>query len=134
MARSTWLQLRAVLWKNWMLKKANKWSFLAELLLPAVFMYLLVYIKSISTVFESPTIAYYCGNAFPWYYSHSLTDSIKTLAPFSCVLKPTTCHLDNYYMIPIQYENSGLIADGYMQYGKLINVFHMEPIAQSASC
>jgi hypothetical protein len=43
------LQLRAILWKNLLLKRAYPWSTFAELFLPVLFMLILVFIKGITT-------------------------------------------------------------------------------------
>ena len=61
-------QLQAILWKNWLLKKTHAMSTLAEIALPIGFMGLLILIKSITSVSDSPNIAYHCGQTYPWYY------------------------------------------------------------------
>lgn len=97
-------QLRVILWKNYLLKKANIISFLAEIFIPVLFMCLLIYIKSIVDVYDSPNVSYYCGNVFPWFYSASVDDVIQSgnsFIPFSCAIKPATCIADNYY--PIEF-------------------------------
>jgi hypothetical protein len=58
-------QLNSILWKNWLLKKAHPWSTFAEIMLPVVFMALLILIKLVTTKYDSPNIAFYCGNTFP---------------------------------------------------------------------
>lgn len=101
-------QLKAILWKNYLLKKAHPWSSLAEILLPVFFMALLILIKSITSVYDSPNIAYYCGNTFPWHYTTSTTS-----IPLDCLMEPPTCSKDNYYQ-------GGTKIDGvhyYDQYG-----------------
>lgn len=54
-------QLKSTLYKNVLLKKANKIGFLMELILPVGFMCLLILIKSTVDIVSSPNIAYYCG-------------------------------------------------------------------------
>lgn len=46
---NTLSQLRAILTKNLLLKRANPWGTLAEIALPVVFMALLIVIKEITT-------------------------------------------------------------------------------------
>lgn len=75
-------------------------GFLAELFLPVLFMALLILIKSITTAYNSPNIAYYCGNTAPWYYNpnYVYTDSpLEQQIPFTCTQKPSTCDTSNYY-------------------------------------
>ena len=55
-------QLKAILWKNYLVKVAHPISTTAEILLPVLFMALLILIKSITSKYDSPNIAYYCGN------------------------------------------------------------------------
>lgn len=97
-------------------------GFLAELLLPVAFMALLILIKTITSVYDSPNIAYYCGNAWPWYYStfpSADPNQMMMQPPYTCTQKPATCSLDNYY----RYGASMDVTDDfslsfYGQYGK----------------
>jgi hypothetical protein len=54
-------QLKSTLYKNVLLKKANKMGLLLELMLPVGFMCLLILIKSTVDIVSSPNVAYYCG-------------------------------------------------------------------------
>lgn len=76
-------------------------GFLAELLLPVAFMSLLIAIKNVTTIISSPNVAYFCGNTFPWFYTETFTIYTPTswlnLPPYSCVSKPDTCEVKNYY-------------------------------------
>ena len=92
-------QLKAILWKNYLLKITHPWSTAAELLLPVVFMALLILIKQITKSYDSPNVSYSCGNAFPWSYT-SFFDSTNILSPSSavnCLMKPEVCYESNYY-------------------------------------
>lgn len=64
---------------------------------------LLIFIKNISTVYNSPNIAYYCGNTFPWYYTQSVDwysiiprDWVDVI-PLMCTQKPDTCSVGHFY-------------------------------------
>eukprot|EP01031_Cornospumella_fuschlensis_P022275 gene22275-27238_t len=95
-----WNQLKAILWKNWLLKKAHLAGFLAELFLPVAFMALLILIKSITSVYDSPNVAYYCGNTYPWSYSDTpptTLEELVTSTPYYCTQKPNTCSIPHYY-------------------------------------
>jgi hypothetical protein len=87
-------QLSSILWKNWLLKIAHPWSTAAEILLPVLFMAILILIKLVTKKYDSPNIAFYCGNAYPWNYASSVND-LGSLA--TCITKPTNCSEDNYY-------------------------------------
>lgn len=129
----SWYQLKAILWKNWLEKYAhfggkvlfllltlNLFSvllaFLVEILLPVVFMALLILIKQITTKYDSPNVAFYCGQTYPWLYSSGFDsnqpDSFQLL---SCLEKPKTCSASNYYehSMRFKYNNTKL----YDQYG-----------------
>eukprot|EP01038_Epipyxis_sp_PR26KG_P005748 gene5748-7937_t len=120
-----WIQLKSILYKNWLLKRAHIAGFAAELLLPVLFLCLLILIKSITDVYDSPDIAYYCGNTAPWYYSSSLSDfnifDPLSSPPIGCTQKPLTCDTDKYYQDVVnynfEYENQTLFASAYTQYG-----------------
>lgn len=63
-------------------------------------MALLILIKSITSQYDSPNVAYYCGNAFPWYYEDgsSLNTSNLLSSPLvQCLEQPQECVEDNYY-------------------------------------
>ena len=64
MGRSSFArQYGAALLKNWRLKRASWKATLAELLIPVIAMALLTLLKSISTDYDSPNVAYACGPA-----------------------------------------------------------------------
>jgi hypothetical protein len=67
---------------------------LAEIALPVLFMALLVWIKSITTAFDSPNVAYVCGQAKPFQYTEHLTPSASLV---SCLTKPDVCTTPDYY-------------------------------------
>ena len=143
---SFFVQLKSILWKNWLLKKAHfsgmsqsassiqfffslspptfpltHSGFLAELFLPVIFMALLIMIKSLTDVYDSPSVAYYCGNAYPWFYSspNSLDELVTQDGPFDCLVKPATCSLPHYYQNSASFDvpkiNQTITA--YSQYG-----------------
>ncbi len=109
-------QLRAILWKNVLLKNAHKWSTAAEILLPVLFMTILIFIKLITTVYDSPNIAYHCGNTFPWHYSDSLSSGDGGL-PYSCLEKPPSCSTSNYYRGRFSVDTPTDTLVGYDQLG-----------------
>jgi len=91
-------QLKAILYKNYLLKRANVLSTAAEVFLPVIFMALLILIKQITTQYNSPNVAYYCGNAAPWYYTESLSFSnIADNELINCQVQPPSCTTSNYY-------------------------------------
>ena len=115
--------LKAILWKNFLLKKANFFGTLAEILLPVLFMGLLIVLKNISTVDDSPDIAYYCGQAFPWFYAASIQPSFNSQPVLECISKPLSCGAPKYFQFPI---GAALYIDdmikqltAYAQYGNL---------------
>jgi hypothetical protein len=120
------IQLNSILWKNMMLKQAHIWSFAAELFLPVVFMALLIYIKSVTDIYDSPAVAYYCGNAYPWYYNPTFDYTTDPQIPFTCTQKPLECQVDHYYQYFETYEYSNQKnVSGYTQYGKSnVNYMH----------
>ncbi|CAN0277728.1 unnamed protein product, partial [Phaeothamnion confervicola] len=62
------VQYLALVRKNLLLKRVERWQTLLEIAIPVGFMLLLRWIKSVSTVIDQPNVAYACGQAFPWYY------------------------------------------------------------------
>ena len=106
-------QLRAILWKNALLKKAHYKATLAEILLPVFFMTTLILIKQITTVYDSPNVAYHCGNTYPWHYAAESTGSI----PFDCTLKNDTCSADNYYRDGYSFYSNEEKITAYSQLG-----------------
>jgi hypothetical protein len=81
------------------LQRANLFGTLGEVLLPVVFMSLLILIKQITTKLNSPDVAYYCGQTFPWFYSDTVVDvnNFDSTPPIPCLLKPNQCTADHYY-------------------------------------
>ena len=59
-------QLRGVLWKNALLKRAGWLSTLFEVAVPVAMMSLTVLLKDLSTQYDNPAIAYTCGPARPF--------------------------------------------------------------------
>ncbi|CAM9319832.1 unnamed protein product [Sphacelaria rigidula] len=98
-----WLLLRqmgAMLRKNYLLKKADWRQTVAEVVLPGLFMLLLVWIKSLTTVFDSPTAAYTCGQTIPWQYEKRLPKNPVELLDnplIKCLQQPPSCTEKNYY-------------------------------------
>lgn len=63
-------------------------------------MALLILIKSITNQYDSPNVAYYCGNAFPWYYEDGSTlnaSNILSSPLVECLQMPQQCTTENYY-------------------------------------
>ena len=101
-------QLKAILWKNVLLKYAHKWSTSAEILLPVLFMAMLILIKLVSTIYDSPDIAYSCGNTYPWNYNAAVDNTpYDQQIPFTCLEKPSQCFTDNYYRDSFVYNQNG---------------------------
>ncbi|CAM9315593.1 unnamed protein product [Choristocarpus tenellus] len=91
-------QLGAMLRKNALLKLGDWAQTLAEVTIPALFMLLLVWIKSITTTYDSPNVAYTCGQTRPWMYQEQLDFSDLFSNPLvECLLKPPDCETDSYY-------------------------------------
>jgi hypothetical protein len=113
-------QLHPMLWSN----AATKISLLYCVDVTVAFMALLILIKSITNQYDSPNVAYYCGNAFPWYYEDgtSLNESNVMSSPLvQCLEKPQQCTTDNYYKSGITLSTGEEEEDGgvslYSQYG-----------------
>lgn len=61
-------------------------------------MLLLVWIKSLTTVFDSPAASYTCGQTIPWQYEDSLSPAAFVESPlFGCLQRPPNCTADEYY-------------------------------------
>jgi hypothetical protein len=94
-----------------------------ELLLPVVFMINLIQIKYITNVYDSPNIAYYCGNVFPWFYTSSSIDlfssSSSSSSPMQCTQKPLGCSSDKYYQqgfsLPLPVPVTAYTEYGYLE-------------------
>lgn len=68
--------------------------------LPALFMLLLVWIKSLTTVYDSPTAAYTCGQTIPWQYEEHLPINPSRLISnplIKCLQQPPECSAAHYY-------------------------------------
>lgn len=69
-----------------------------QITIPAMFMLLLVWIKTTTRVFDSPVASYTCGQTFPWQYQDRLDPETFEETPlFRCLQKPASCEADNYY-------------------------------------
>lgn len=61
-------------------------------------MLLLVWIKSLTTVYDSPAAEYSCGQTIPWQYEDRLNPATFVETPlFQCLQKPPNCSANNYY-------------------------------------
>ncbi|CAM9576597.1 unnamed protein product, partial [Hapterophycus canaliculatus] len=90
--------MRAILLKNALLKVADWKQSLAEVTIPALFMLLLVWIKSLTTVYDSPAASYSCGQTLPWQYEDSLDPATVVASPlFQCLVQPPNCTAKHYY-------------------------------------
>ena len=93
-------QLQALL-RRVALGKADGWKgSLIELALPVAFASLLVLVKSIADVYDSPAVAYSCGPARPFDES---TPALGELGWLGCYVRPElpACPIDTYYRDPI---------------------------------
>ena len=70
--------------------------------MPVAFMFLLVWLKTLATQWDSPSIAYYCGQTYPWNYAEDVTDFQKIS---ECTVKPQVCEEKNYYQTQINIPN-----------------------------
>ncbi len=94
-------------------------GFLGEIFLPVGFMALLIMIKSITSVYNSPTIAYHCGNVFPWFYNDQpILGDISNEAPYVCTQKPSVCTTGHYYRGGLSFSANGYNFSGYSEYGE----------------
>ncbi len=98
-------------------------GFLAEIILPVLFMFFLIMIKSVTTKYDSPNISYHCGEAYPWAYSNSVSagNMLKTV-PYQCGQQPNTCSAENYYRSRRKFDALGF--KGYTENGK--ELLHLE--------
>ena len=110
--------LLSILWKNWLLKRANTFGTLGEIFIPVLFMALLILIKSITSVYNSPNVAYYCGQTFPWFYTPSIVPG-EVPAVSQCLESPQVCSTKNYYQSKFSFyvPSIGQTLSGYSQYG-----------------
>lgn len=69
-----------------------------QVIIPALFMLLLVWIKSLTSVYDSPATLYSCGQTLPWQYEEHLDPFTFDYSPLlHCLQKPPNCSADNYY-------------------------------------
>ena len=111
------------------------------MLIPVLFMCLLILIKTLTTKYESPDVAYYCGQAAPWFYDANVYSANQNdqmqITPYQCQFEPTQCSLDNYYQSGIsipsslpnispEYNVTGKYDTSqiYQQYGTYNKLFH----------
>ena len=90
-------QLQALL-RRGALGKADGWKgSLIELALPVAFASLLVLVKSIADVYDSPAVAYSCGPARPFDES---TPALGELGWLGCYVRPElpACPIDTYLL------------------------------------
>lgn len=98
-------QLRGVLRKNLLLKKADWFSTLFEIGIPVSMMALTVLLKDLSTQFDAPPIAYTCGPARPFDTSEPEMFPLD-LAWLGCFQRPPVCppgatNEMGYYQLPL---------------------------------
>ena len=78
---------------------------------------LLIMIKNLTSVYDSPNVAYYCGNTYPWFYSDGLGNEQFNNTPLVCLEKPQTCSLENYYKDSYSFTYNNDMHTIYSQYG-----------------
>jgi len=111
--------MRAILWKNALLKACAPLSTVVEIMMPVLFMLLLTWIKTLANDYDSPAVDYSCGQTYPWNYAESTSDILPGGALGQCLVPPDTCSppggVDTYYKSPIdfgvgeQYQNLGYV-------------------------
>lgn len=89
---------------------------------------LLILIKTITSVYDSPNVAYFCGNTYPWFYNTFPVqgDALLDSVPYVCTQKPATCTLDHYYEESGSYmvnNNPDDVLSAYGQYGELTPLY-----------
>ena len=84
-------QLRGVLWKNALLKRAGWLSTLFEVAVPVAMMSLTVLLKDLSTQYDNPAIAYTCGPARPFDTSQPALLPVPDVAWVGCLQRPAEC-------------------------------------------
>lgn len=78
--------------------RPNVITAILQVTIPALFMLLLVWIKSLTTVFDSPSASYSCGQTIPWQYEDGLDPASVVQTPlFQCLQRPPNCTEDKYY-------------------------------------
>lgn len=71
---------------------------LVQITIPALFMLLLVWIKTTTSVFDSPAASYSCGQTLPWRHEDHLDPATIEDSPlYQCLQKPDNCRAENYY-------------------------------------
>ncbi len=79
-------------------------------------------IKSVTTKYDSPNVAYHCGEAYPWSYNNQWTSDYNDMVykmPYQCLKQPDTCAAENYYQNTKNYQFD---VDSYTQNGKWFNL------------
>ena len=111
-------QLGAILKKNALLRAYSPLSTIIEICMPIAFMFLLVYFKTLATQYDSPPVAYACGQTYPWQYA-STTSELLTDA--QCLNIPDTCNppqgRNKYYQLKTNLSEYGYDGNIYSQNG-----------------
>lgn len=86
-------------------------------------MVLLIMIKSATSVYDSPNVAYYCGNTYPWFYTNSSEQGHfrDSASPFHCVKRPPTCDVRNYYKGSESFTFNNSLVTVSTQYGYILS-------------
>lgn len=94
-------------------------------------MLLLVWIKTTTSVFDSPAVSYSCGQTIPWQYEDGLDPGTFEESPlYKCLQMPDDCRAANYYRDEGElFEQMGL--EGVSDDGRL----HLhDPFLRLLSC
>ncbi len=71
----------------------------------------------ITSKYDSPNVAYFCGNTYPWFYTSGdgadVASQNFSVNPVQCLVKDDTCAADNYYQDGTTINNQEV----YSQYG-----------------
>ena len=110
-------QIKLALVKNFLLKRANIVTTVIEILYPVFIISLLVLIKNVTEIVDSPNASYFCGNTYPWKYANSLKGALN-FAPYFCVMRPNECSNGKYYQTKVKIDNP-LSDDEIAVYGKI---------------
>lgn len=76
-------------------------------------------IKSLTSVYDSPNVAYFCGNTYPWFYADSYDPDqfYSGNSPIMCLEKPAQCTTRNYYKDSATFTVDDKAVTAYSQYG-----------------
>ena len=82
-------------------------------------MAILILVKEITTKYDSPNVAYFCGETYPWFYTDTtdLETALNRTGPFQCLTKPDQCTTNNYYQRSATLNLAGEDFTAYRQYG-----------------